>query len=156
MPSKQELSKFTLAELQMFARAVKPPISQASIYNKGELIQIMVSERHKAKFHDLRGERFAFRRVPTTKQKTVAMLAASKARGKMETRVRVPFKTKVRVPTTKQKTVAMLAASKARGKMETRVRVPFKRKAKENNKGGCKVGRKGESPNGGCKIGKKK
>ena len=122
MPSKQELSKFTLAELQMFARAVKPPISQASIYNKGELIQIMVSERHKAKFHDLRGERFAFRRVPTTKQKTVAMLAASKARGKME----------------------------------TRVRVPFKRKAKENNKGGCKVGRKGESPNGGCKIGKKK
>tara|TARA_R110002167_G_scaffold118605_1_gene295297 strand:+ start:825 stop:1340 length:516 start_codon:yes stop_codon:yes gene_type:complete len=141
MPTTQELSKFTLAELQRFARAAKPPISQASIYNKSELVQIMASQRHKAKFHDLRGERFAFKRKATTAQKTVAKLAASKARGKMETRVRVAF---TRKPKAKP------------------VRVPFKKKANvkagntpRDNKGGCKVGRKGESPLGGCKTGKK-
>ena len=139
MPSKEELSKFTLAELQMFARSATPPIAQTSVYNKKELVEIMASQRHKAKFHDLRGPRFAIKRKATTKQKTVAKLAASKARDKMETRVRVPFKKKAKP-----------------------VRVPFKKKANvkagnrpRENKGGCKVGRKGESPLGGCKTGKK-
>lgn len=128
MPSKEELSKFTLAELQMFARSATPPISQTSVYNKKELVEIMASQRHKAKFHDLRGPRFAIKRKATTKQKTVAKLAASKARDKMETRVRVPFKKKANVK----------AGNRPR-----------------ENKGGCKVGRKGESPLGGCKTGKK-
>tara|TARA_R110002012_G_C11437846_1_gene590206 strand:- start:206 stop:721 length:516 start_codon:yes stop_codon:yes gene_type:complete len=139
MPSKEELSKFTLAELQMFAKAAKPPVPQVSVYNKRELVEIMASQRHKAKFHDLRGPRFAFKK-------------------KAKEPVRVAFKRKAKEPMTPPKPTRVAFKRKAKEP----VRVPFKKKANvkagnrpRENKGGCKVGRKGESPIGGCKIGKK-
>ena len=130
MPSASDLKKFTLAELQMFAKAAKPPVADVKMYNKGELIQIMVSQKHKAKFHDLKGERFPFKKKeirPNMKQKTVAKLAAAKARDRPTNRFPI-----------KKKEAPAKAGNRPR-----------------ENKGGCKVGRKGESPSGGCKIGKK-
>ena len=140
MPNKIELNRFTLAELQRFARNAKPPVQAVQQYNKRELVDIMVSERHRAKFHDLRGERFPYKKVAKAEvkkypyKKKANVKAGNRPRenkggckvGRVGESPKGGCKIGKRNPSTKEKTVAILAREKAKARGNKRV--PYRKK----------------------------
>ena len=130
MPTSATLSTHTVHELRRMVRGNLPP-QVVALLSKRELIQHMTSSTHRAKYHGVKA-----RKGGRVTEGTMIQALTARSTGKATARDVDAFYARQHREIGRD---GRKAAAPRRGA----------------NKGGCKIGRKGERPVGGCKGGKK-